>query len=168
MKLPIVASVIFVGLVSVQAQADGLESKLQKHALNPQEIAEKCKASIQAKADMVSTVDENGKSERVPRCVMLYRASSQSASSYINDIRQAVEEVAANAPNCDANATQQGCLEAGKKLIERAASTHAQLAQKAEEIETKFDDFQLPEANSEASGEEVERAEPSSVAAARK
>ncbi len=163
MKLSIIASALIGSLLSIQAHADGLESRLKKHALSPQEIAEKCKASILAKADMVSTTDENGKSERVPRCVMLYRTSSQSASSYLDEVKQAVEEVAANAPNCDANATQQGCLEAGKKLIEKAASTHAQLAQKAEEIESKFDELQLPEVSNEE-----ENQEPSNMAAAGK
>ena len=160
MKISILLTFAAGCLFASDAFADGLESKLKRHALSPQEIAEKCKASIQAKVDMVATTDENGRPEKVPRCVLLYRASSQSANSYLTDIQHAVEEVASNAPNCDDNSTQQGCLEAGKKLIEKAADTHAKLAQRAEEIESKFEEFQLPEV-----GDNEADVEPSNVAA---
>jgi hypothetical protein len=102
--------------------------------------------SIQAKMDLVTIVNDQGKSEQVPRCVMLYRTASQSADSYLEEAKTAIANVGAEKINCDDNATQQGCLDASKRLMEKAASTHVQLAAKAEEIETKLEELNLPEA----------------------
>ncbi len=141
---------------SALAGEPAFESNLKRHQLSASEIAEKCKASIKAKVDLVTVLNEHGKSERVPRCVMLYRTASQSANDYLEEAKAAIAEVGADKINCDENATQQGCLDAGKRLIEKAASTHAHLATKAEEIETKLEELDLPEAEPQENQSAVE------------
>jgi hypothetical protein len=133
-------------ILSLPSHADGtLPAGLELHAISEAEIAEKCRASILAKVDMVRVENQDGKSEIVPKCVMLYRTASTSASSYIEESRAAMEEISHTNANCDADATQKGCLEAGKKLVDAATNSHKRLAKKASEIEQNLSDLDLPE-----------------------
>jgi hypothetical protein len=135
------------GLIfSVPSLADSnLPAGLELHSLREAEIAEKCRASILAKVDMVTTTNQDGKPEIVPKCVMLYRTVSASASSYLQESQAAMEEIGQTDASCDADATQKGCLEAGKKLMDAATNSHKRLVNKASEIEQNLSDLDLPE-----------------------
>jgi len=124
---------------------------LNQYLISDEEIADRCKSSLDAKLDMVAYEDPvTGHVSSVPHCVSTYRSMRDVASGYIGQESSSREIVKGAKADCDANNTQDKCLKAGLEIALSAASAHDGLARAAEAGERKLSHLgNLPDIESE-------------------
>lgn len=111
---------------------DGVTSgELDEYNLSDEQIAERCKAAIAGKVDLVTTED----GRRITSCEHTYETARAVATNYQAAEKDESGKIGQAKNNCDANNTQEKCLKAGDDSIAGAESAHESLATNAEKGE---------------------------------
>lgn len=105
-------------------------------ALSDEQIAQRCRASIATKFDMVEVKDENGDSVKVPRCVVRYEGMRTVANDYTNNELQVRDSLKNQSGECS---NQANCVGAGVTIANVALDGYNKMVTVSEEARTTLD-----------------------------
>jgi hypothetical protein len=127
------ALALALAIMALPAYAEeGVSSvELDEYNLSDEQIAERCKAAIAGKLDLITTED----GRRITTCQHTYETARAVATNYQTAEKGESDRIGQANNNCDANNTQEKCLRAGDDSISGAESAHESLATNAEKGE---------------------------------